>query len=154
MVLGRRTEQRHTSNVDLFDRLFDGRRRRTRHALGERVEVADDDADGVDGLLGEVREVGLGLAGEDAWARDTFPISDCPQARRCAASRTAVNRRMKGLDASTEHLRCARNVGNIAEARPEEASQQSATSSLAALARLTRWARRFLGQPWRYRRFR
>lgn len=66
MILGRGAKEGHASNVDLLDRLSDGRGRNLGDGLVEGVQVADDDRDGGDLLGVEVGDVRGDVAGEDA----------------------------------------------------------------------------------------
>ena len=68
VVLGCRSEEGDTPDVDLFDGVRE-RAAGLRDGLRERVEVADDDGDLGDGLLCEVALVGLDIACENAYCK-------------------------------------------------------------------------------------
>ena len=125
VVLGRGAEERDASDVDLLDGLGDCGRGNLGDGLVEGVQVADDDRDGRDLLGLEVRDVGRDVTGEDSWPYNTR--SALPSKASISADRrTSVNGGVEGLDATSEHLGCARDVGNIA-ARRKQSRKQSAS---------------------------
>lgn len=68
MVLGRGTEERDTSDVNLLNGAREGAVGGL-NGLDERVEVAGDDGDGRDRVGREVCKVGRDVAREDAWRK-------------------------------------------------------------------------------------
>ena len=64
MVLRRCTEKGDTADIDFLDGVCE-RAVGLCYGLGERVEVADDDRDGGDGLGGEVLMIGGDVARKD-----------------------------------------------------------------------------------------
>ena len=68
MVFGCSAQQCDTTNVNLLDGICMGATW-LRDGRCERIEVADDDGDGRDGLRREVLLIGGDVAGEDSCAR-------------------------------------------------------------------------------------
>lgn len=68
MIFGCGAQQRHTADVDLLDGVCEGAAW-PRDGRRERIQVADDDRDGRDGLCCEVLLIGGDVACKDAFAR-------------------------------------------------------------------------------------
>jgi len=68
MIFGRGAQQRDPADVDLFDGVCEGAAW-PRDGRRERIQVADDDRDGRDGLCCEVPLIGRDVACKDAFAR-------------------------------------------------------------------------------------
>jgi hypothetical protein len=94
-VLGRRPQEGHAADVDLLDG-FGRRHVRAGDGGGERVEVADDQVDGGNGVGGQLGCVRGRVAGQDA----------------------AVDGRVQRFDAPAEHLRRAGQFGHVAHGQP------------------------------------
>jgi hypothetical protein len=67
VIFGRGAQQRDPADVDLFDGVREGAAW-PRDGRRERIEVADDDRDGRDGLRCEVLLIGGDVACKDAFA--------------------------------------------------------------------------------------
>ena len=86
MVLGRRAHQRRPADVDLLDEVLVADAG-LRSGLLELVEVDDDDAEGLDALLGQLGAM-----------RRIVEVGQ----------HAAVDARVQGLDPAVEHLRARR----------------------------------------------
>lgn len=69
MVLGSRSKEGNSTNVDFLDCLGDSGSRDFRDGLVERVEVANDHGNSRDLLGGEVGEVGRNVTRENTWGK-------------------------------------------------------------------------------------
>jgi len=108
MVFGRGAQQCDAADVDLLDGVCEGASW-SRDGRRERIQVADDDGDGRDGLRCEVLLIGGDVACEDACAR----VVSKGWNRGLDRALTTMHNGMEGLYTAAKHLRCFGDIGNI-----------------------------------------